>query len=498
MPLEVQPAGGAGGGGSGDVVGTPPSTNNAIARYDGITGLLLQNSVGILSDDGALSGLISIAAGNTTSPTTNTLTITSGSAGNPGSTGVDVLSITSHFDTDGDVGIYLEQNSEGLGATADPHGLMFEFNPDGSDNAGAEYRAFSLACNSSFNGTAYGLIFPTANFDLDIVSDDVDLKIGAISGTDTARDIVIDGSNTTTDGDVLIATNYGKCGIGNATPSEMLDVTGNIAVSGTVDGIDIAGLDTAVLKKAIGTTKGDVIAFTASATPARLGVGTNDQVLTADSSEATGMKWADVGGGLSYWAEDGSGHLLPSANQTYNIGSATYSPAWVFASCTRIGADGGFSLRNVTDTQTFDIRYGGNNVVIFNGCTEGKFYYGMNFVGTVRPNTNGAYDLGTSTNAWRALYLDDDTTNGGAIFFNAGTSSFIKSDSAGTTLNIDGFTTLLDFSASGEVKIKYYSQSAEPTLANNQAMALWEDTDDNSVHLLVKNAAGTQTKLSFA
>jgi hypothetical protein len=42
------------------------------------------------------------------------------------------------------------------------------------------------------------------------------------------------------------------------------------------------------------TTKGDL--YTYSTTDARLGVGTNGQVLTADSAEATGLKWAGSGG----------------------------------------------------------------------------------------------------------------------------------------------------------------------------------------------------------
>jgi hypothetical protein len=47
--------------------------------------------------------------------------------------------------------------------------------------------------------------------------------------------------------------------------------------------------------------KGDLIAGTAADTVARLAVGTNDQVLVADSTTATGLKWATptTGGGLT-------------------------------------------------------------------------------------------------------------------------------------------------------------------------------------------------------
>jgi hypothetical protein len=52
--------------------------------------------------------------------------------------------------------------------------------------------------------------------------------------------------------------------------------------------------DARYLNLSVVTTKGDVVGATASSTLARLGVGANDTVLTADSAEATGLKWATV------------------------------------------------------------------------------------------------------------------------------------------------------------------------------------------------------------
>jgi len=66
---------------------------------------------------------------------------------------------------------------------------------------------------------------------------------------------------------------------------------------------------TAILKT-IGTTKGDIVVFTASGTPARLGVGTNNYILTADSAQASGVKWAAApAGGISDVVEDTSPQL---------------------------------------------------------------------------------------------------------------------------------------------------------------------------------------------
>jgi len=65
--------------------------------------------------------------------------------------------------------------------------------------------------------------------------------------------------------------------------------------------------------------KGDLITATAADTPARIAVGANDTVLTADSTTATGLKWATPASGATF-----SGVVLSkSANQTISTSSAT-------------------------------------------------------------------------------------------------------------------------------------------------------------------------------
>lgn len=60
-----------------------------------------------------------------------------------------------------------------------------------------------------------------------------------------------------------------------------------------------------VLKKAIVDAKGDLIVATANDTPARLAVGgTNGHVLTVDSAETAGVKWAAIPASTPVWEDD--------------------------------------------------------------------------------------------------------------------------------------------------------------------------------------------------
>ena len=72
----------------------------------------------------------------------------------------------------------------------------------------------------------------------------------------------------------------------------------------------------AAVAKATVDAKGDLIAGTADNTIARLAVGANDTVLTADSSTATGLKWAAPAGGANYSLLNSGGTSLSGTTTT--------------------------------------------------------------------------------------------------------------------------------------------------------------------------------------
>lgn len=113
--------------------------------------------------------------------------------------------------------------------------------------------------------------------------------------------------------------------LGNAIDASLVDLkggtTGQVLAKATNTDMDFAWV--AVDPLTILDAKGDLISATAADTPARLAVGTNGQVLTADSTAATGLKWASAasGGGMTLLHTitlSTTSHTQSSISQDYN------------------------------------------------------------------------------------------------------------------------------------------------------------------------------------
>jgi hypothetical protein len=105
---------------------------------------------------------------------------------------------------------------------------------------------------------------------------------------------------------------------------------------GTTAGTVAAGNDTRIvnaLQNTLLTTKGDLIAALSGGTASRLGVGSNNQVLTADSTQPTGVKWAaPAASGMDqiFPVNQGYGLLTVSDNPLLFQNSSTLSNGTVF------------------------------------------------------------------------------------------------------------------------------------------------------------------------
>lgn len=87
---------------------------------------------------------------------------------------------------------------------------------------------------------------------------------------------------------------------------------------------DIANVLNTTIAKSLVDAKGDIVTATADDTPARIAIGTNGQVLTADSAQATGVKWSTLDALPSQTGN--AGNYLTTDGSTASWGTITTDP----------------------------------------------------------------------------------------------------------------------------------------------------------------------------
>lgn len=131
--------------------------------------------------------------------------------------------------------------------------------------------------------------------------------------------------------------------------------TGDITAVTTAANSGLAGGATsgAVALTLNTTAKGGLLVGTGSATASELTVGANNTVLTADSTTATGLKWATPSsGGMTLL----SSTTLSGGTTTISSISQDYTDLWLFCNDGSISANAGFSIYFNSDTTATNYR----------------------------------------------------------------------------------------------------------------------------------------------
>jgi len=174
-----------------------------------------------------------------------------------------------------------------------------------------------------------------------------------------------------------------------------------------------------VIPKTIVDAKGDLIAATAADTVARLAVGTNDQVLTADSTAATGMAWkTSASGGMTLLSTT----TLSGTSTTISGISGSYTNLEVFIYGVNMGSDTRFRLA-WNGTTTLGYTQSANNSGSFTTDVANYLF----LTGSSANMTNGRTDNAFSFTIQNYASAQRKTFQGSGVYYNTANADLFAS-----------------------------------------------------------------------
>lgn len=230
--------------------------------------------------------------------------------------------------------------------------------------------------------------------------------------------------------------------LGNSIDTSLVDfkggTTGQVLSKNSNTDMDFTWI--AVDPLTILDAKGDLISATAADTPARLAVGSNGQVLQADSTTSTGLKWATLSSGKLLQA------VSTAKSDTFTVASSTYtdvtglsvsitptantSKILVIASVNHTGGAGSNSsvIRLVRGSTAIAVGDAASNRTQASAevySNDSSKFYTSSIMYLDSPATTSAttYKIQQKNNGAGTAYLNRSETDGDSAGYNRGFSS---------------------------------------------------------------------------
>jgi len=204
-----------------------------------------------------------------------------------------------------------------------------------------------------------------------------------------------------------------------ANPGDITGVTAGTGISGGGTSGDVTVTNSMATAM---TTKGDLVPATGSGAFSRLGVGTNNQVLTADSTAATGLKWATPASSSKI------GQVITATYSTqYSNATTTYGDTGLTATITPTAAS---SKIFVIITQPYATIK--NSITAVGGFWEvlrDATSLGITAAEQSIYMTGASGNLQISILGWSVSYMDSPSSTSALVY-----KTQIKADAASTTV----------------------------------------------------------------